>query len=65
MTNSEKRKKQTKTLVLGSVMTALVIILQLIGTATTFFGPFSTAVASKNFSSLKPKIAATILPGNI
>lgn len=45
MTNSEKRKKQTKTLVLGSVMTALVIILQLIGTATTFFGPFSTAVA--------------------
>lgn len=45
MTNSEKRKKQTKTLVLGAVMTALVIILQLIGTATTFFGPFSTAVA--------------------
>ena len=45
MTNSEKRKKQTKTLVLGSVMTALVIIQQLIGTATTFFGPFSTAVA--------------------
>lgn len=45
MTNSEKRKKQTKTLVLGSVMTALVIILQLMGTATTFFGPFSTAVA--------------------
>lgn len=45
MTNSEKRKKQTKTLVLGAVMTALVIILQLLGTATTFFGPFSTAVA--------------------
>lgn len=32
-------------MVLGSIMTALVIILQLIGTATTFFGPFSTAVA--------------------
>ena len=45
MTNSEKRKKQTKILVLGSVMTALVIILQLLGTVTTFFGPFSTAVA--------------------
>ena len=45
MTNSEKRKNQTKLLVLGSIMTALVIILQLIGTVTTFFGPFSTAVA--------------------
>lgn len=45
MTNSEKRQKQTKTLVLGAVMTALVVILQLIGTVTTFFGPFSTAVA--------------------
>ncbi len=45
MTNSEKRRNQTKTVVLGAVMTALVIILQLIGTATTFFGPFSTAVA--------------------
>ena len=45
MTNSEKRKNQTKTLVLGAIMTALVIILQLVGTATTFFGPFSTAVA--------------------
>lgn len=45
MTNSLKRKNQTKLVVLGSIMTALVIILQLIGTATTFFGPFSTAVA--------------------
>jgi uncharacterized membrane protein len=45
MTNSEKRKKQTKTLVLGAIMTALVIILQLVGSVTTFFGPFSTAVA--------------------
>jgi uncharacterized membrane protein len=32
-------------LVLGAIMTALVIILQLVGSATTFFGPFSTAVA--------------------
>ena len=45
MTNSEKRRNQTKTLVLGAIMTALVIILQLLGTVTTFFGPFSTAVA--------------------
>ena len=44
MSNSEKRKQQTKTLVLGAVMTALVIVLQAVGTVTTFFGPFSTAV---------------------
>ena len=35
----------TKTMVLGAVMTALVIVLQLLGTFTAFFGPFSTAVA--------------------
>lgn len=45
MTNSEKRMAKTKTLVLGAVMTAIVIVLQLLGTVTTFFGPFSTAVA--------------------
>ena len=44
MSNAEKRKAQTKTLVLGAVMTALVIVLQAVGTVTTFFGPFSTAV---------------------
>ncbi len=38
-------KKQTQTLVLGAIMTALVVILQWLGSATTFFGPFSTAVA--------------------
>ena len=32
-------------MVLGAVMTALVIILQMLGTYTTFFGPFSTALA--------------------
>ena len=42
---SEKSKLQTQKLVLGAVMTGLVIILQLLGSATTFFGPFSTAVA--------------------
>ncbi len=43
MTN--KRQQQTQKLVLGAIMTGLVIILQLIGSFTTFFGPFSTAVA--------------------
>ncbi|MBQ7045400.1 MAG: ECF transporter S component [Clostridia bacterium] len=38
-------KKQTQTIVLGAIMTALVVILQWLGSATTFFGPFSTAVA--------------------
>lgn len=44
MSNSEKRKEQTKTLVLGAVMTAFVVILQSLATFTTFFGPFSTAI---------------------
>ena len=35
----------TETLVFGSIMTALVIVFQLLGTFTAFFGPFSTAVA--------------------
>ena len=43
MTN--KRQQQTQKLVLGAIMTGLVIILQLLGSFTTFFGPFSTAVA--------------------
>lgn len=40
-----QRKMSTRTMVLGAVMTAMVILLQLIGTYTTFFGPFSTALA--------------------
>ncbi len=39
-----KRKQQTYTLVLGAVMTAIVIVVQYLGSATTFFGPFSTAI---------------------
>ncbi len=35
----------TEKMVTGAVMTALVIIMQLLGSFTTFFGPFSTAVA--------------------
>ena len=40
-----KRRMSTETIVLGAVMTALVIVLQSLATYTTFFGPFSTAVA--------------------
>lgn len=35
----------TKKLVLGALMTAFVIVVQLIATYTAFFGPFSTAMA--------------------
>lgn len=35
----------TETIVLSAVLTAIVIVFQLLGTFTTFFGPFSTAVA--------------------
>lgn len=40
-----RKKMSTQTLVLGAVMTALVIVVQLISSYTTFFGPFSTALA--------------------
>ena len=43
MTNTEKRKAQTKKLVLGAVMTALVIVLQFMG-AFVHFGPFSISL---------------------
>ena len=45
MKHANQRKMSTRTMVLGAVMTAMVILLQLIGTYTTFFGPFSTALA--------------------
>ena len=41
----KNNKTSTKTLVLGAIMTALVVVFQLVGTFTTFFGPFSTALA--------------------
>ena len=43
--SNQKRKVNTQTLVLGAIMTAIVIVLQYLGSVTTFFGPFSTAVA--------------------
>ena len=41
---NKKKGMSTKTMVLGAVLTALVVILQLIGRYTAFFGPFSTAL---------------------
>ena len=43
MTNSEKRRNQTKTLVLGAIFTALVIILQFMGSFIRF-GPFAISL---------------------
>ena len=40
-----KRNFDTKTMVLAALMTAFVIVFQLLATFTTFFGPFSTAIA--------------------
>ena len=40
-----KSSERTRKLVLGGLLTALVIVLQLLGSFTAFFGPFSTAVA--------------------
>ena len=39
------RKEKTQRMVLGAIFTAIVVVLQWVGSATTFFGPFSTAVA--------------------
>lgn len=46
MIATNKKRMSTETMVFGAVMTALVIVFQLLGTTfTAFFGPFSTAVA--------------------
>lgn len=42
---ANKGNLNTQKLVLGAIMTGLVIVLQWVGSVTTFFGPFSTAVA--------------------
>ncbi|MBQ9758042.1 MAG: ECF transporter S component [Clostridia bacterium] len=41
----KENKVSTQTLVLGALMSALVIVFQLLATYTAFFGPFSTAIA--------------------
>nr|MBQ4318927.1 ECF transporter S component [Clostridia bacterium] len=42
---TNQKRMSTETMVLGAIMTALVIVFQLLATFTAFFGPFSTAVA--------------------
>ena len=42
---ANKNKLSTETLVMGALMTALVIVFQILATYTAFFGPFSTAIA--------------------
>lgn len=57
MANITNKKMSTRTMVLGAIMTAMVIILQLLATFTAFFGPFSTAIA------LVPIVIGAILCG--
>ena len=45
MKSLNNQRMSTKTMVLSAILTAFVILLQLLGTFTAFFGPFSTAVA--------------------
>ncbi|MBQ8896236.1 MAG: ECF transporter S component [Clostridia bacterium] len=40
-----KKGMSTKTIAIGAIMTAIVIVVQCLATYTTFFGPFSTAIA--------------------
>ena len=44
MIKTNSRRMSTRTLVLASLMTALVVVFQCLATYTTFFGPFSTAI---------------------
>ena len=44
MKTTNQKRMSTETMVIGAVMTAFVIVLQLLATFTTFFGPFSTAI---------------------
>ena len=45
MKTTKTNRMSTQTLALASMMTALVIVCQILATYTTFFGPFSTAIA--------------------
>lgn len=59
MSNSKKRMENTKKLVLGAIFTALVIAVQSLAQFTSFFGPFSTAIA------LVPIVLGTAMCGVI
>lgn len=45
MTKERKRAMSTEKMVISALMTALVVVFQLLATYTAFFGPFSTAMA--------------------
>ncbi len=45
MQAKSKNIMSTKTIAIGAIMTAIVIVVQCLATYTTFFGPFSTAIA--------------------
>ena len=45
MKNTLARREQIQKLALAALMTALVVVIQTLATVTTFFGPFSTAIA--------------------
>jgi len=57
--STKKSKFSTKTLTIGAMMTAFVIVFQLLATYTTFFGPFSTAIG------LIPIIIGAVLCGPV
>ena len=59
LTKKSKTDMSTETLVLASLMTALVIVFQCLATYTTFFGPFSTAIG------LIPIVIGAVLCGPI
>lgn len=59
LTKKPKTDMSTETLVLASLMTALVIVFQCLATYTTFFGPFSTAIG------LIPIVIGAVLCGPI
>ena len=44
MIKTKNKRMSTETLVLASLMTALVVVFQCLATYTAFFGPFSTAI---------------------
>ena len=48
MSIKRKGRFSTEKMVLSALMTALVIVFQLLATYTTFFGPFSTAITKND-----------------
>ena len=49
MIRKQNKRMSTETMVLASLMTALVVVFQCLATYTAFFGPFSTAIGQSGF----------------